>query len=351
MQLSPEILSFLKMRLPTALSVLIPSLLQVTSSSLIPQAPLGQSPSKDLENTTSNLPLIVWHGLGDKYVLLLSCQRDTKRIRSYKADGLQSIASLVNDTIGGTYTYFIHLDEDASADRTATWLGNVTTQIEQVCEALRTHPVLSRAPAVNALGFSQGGQLLRGYVERCNNPRVANLVTFGSQHSGISEFQNCAADDWLCRTWSSYLKSNTWSAWVQSHLVPAQYFRDPEDVDSYLENSNFLADINNEREKKNTTYKKNIKKLENFVMYMFANDTVAVPKESAFFHEVNTTSGEVTKLQERQLYKEDWLGLKTLNEAGKLHFGTVDGQHMQLTDDILTKVFKGYFGTGSQSHY
>ena len=134
-------------------------------------------------------------------------------------------------------------------------------------------------------------------------------------------------------------------------MVPAQYFRDPEDVDSYLENSNFLADINNEREKKNTTYKKNIKKLENFVMYMFANDTVAVPKESAFFHEVNTTSGEVTKLQERQLYKEDWLGLKTLNEAGKLHFGTVDGQHMQLTDDILTKVFKGYFGTGSQSHY
>ena len=257
----------------------------------------------------------------------------------------------MNDTIGGTYTYFIHLDEDASADRTATWLGNVTTQIEQVCEALRTHPVLSRAPAVNALGFSQGGQLLRGYVERCNNPRVANLVTFGSQHSGISEFQNCAADDWLCRTWSSYLKSNTWSAWVQSHLVPAQYFRDPEDVDSYLENSNFLADINNEREKKNTTYKKNIKKLENFVMYMFANDTVAVPKESAFFHEVNTTSGEVTKLQERQLYKEDWLGLKTLNEAGKLHFGTVDGQHMQLTDDILAKVFKGYFGTGSQSHY
>ena len=73
MQLSLEILSFLNMRLPTALLVLIPSLLQVTSLSLIPQAPLGQSPSKDLENTTSNLPLIVWHGLGDKYVLLLSC--------------------------------------------------------------------------------------------------------------------------------------------------------------------------------------------------------------------------------------------------------------------------------------
>lgn len=257
----------------------------------------------------------------------------------------------MNDTIGGTFTYFIHLDEDASVDRTATWLGNITVQIDQVCEALRTHPILSKAPAVNALGFSQGGQFLRGYVERCNNPRVANLVTFGSQHSGISEFQNCAADDWLCKTWSSYLKSNTWSAWVQSHLVPAQYFRDPEDVDSYLKNNNFLADINNEREVKNATYKENIEKLDNFAMYMFANDTVVVPKESAFFHEVNTTSGEVTKLQDRPMYKKDWLGLKTLDDARKLHSVQINGEHMHLSDQILTDVFKRYFAASSHAYW
>lgn len=130
---------------------------------------------------------------------------------------------------------------------------------------------------------------------------------------------------------------------MQSHLVPAQYFRDPEDLESYLENSNFLADINNEREVKNATYKRNIEKLESFAMYMFANDTTVVPKETAFFQEVNTTSGEVTRLEDRSIYKEDWLGLRILDDDKKLHIEAIEGEHMQLSDEILTKVFETYF--------
>ncbi|KAL8793802.1 MAG: hypothetical protein Q9195_003632 [Heterodermia aff. obscurata] len=261
----------------------------------------------------------------------------------YQADGLRALESVINETIGPTYTYFIRIDEDASADRQATFLGNLTTQVEKVCEDLASHPTLSKAPAVNALGFSQGSQFLRAYVERCNSPRVANLVTFGGQHNGISDFQNCDSDDWLCRTWTGYLKSNTWSSFVQSRLVPAQYFRDPEDLESYLDYSNFLADINNEREVKNSTYKANMEKLESFAMYVFANDTTVVPKESGWFAEFNTTSTEVTKLQDRTIYKEDWLGLKSLDEDGKLHFRTIVGAHMQFGEDLIEDVAKEYF--------
>ena len=264
-------------------------------------------------------------------------------LQSYQADGLRALESVINETIGPTYTYFIRIDEDASADRQAGFLGNLTTQVEKVCADLASHPVLSKAPAVNALGFSQGGQFLRAYVERCNNPEVSNLVTFGAQHNGISEFQNCASDDWLCRTWTGYLKSNTWGSFVQSRLVPAQYFRDPEDLESYLDYSNFLADVNNEREVKNSTYKENMEKLESFAMYVFANDTIVVPKESGWFAEVNTTSTEVTKLQDRTIYKEDWLGLKTLDKDGKLHFKTIVGGHMEFGEDLIKEVAKEYF--------
>ena len=249
---------------------------------------------------------------------------------------------MINDTIGPTYTYFVRLDEDASADSQATFLGNLTIQVEKVCDDLASHPILSKAPAINALGLSQGGQFMRAYVERCNSPRVANLVTFGSQHNGISEFQNCARDDWLCRSWTGYLKSNTWSNLVQGRLVPAQYFRDPEDLEPYLEHSNFLADINNEREVKNKTYKENMEKLESFAMYMFANDTTVVPKETGWFAEVNTTSEEVTKLQDRTIYKEDWLGLRALDKEGKLHFNTIAGQHMQFDDEVFGDVARRY---------
>ncbi len=262
---------------------------------------------------------------------------------SYKADGLRSIATLANATNPGTYTYFIRLDDSPSSDRTATFLGNLTEQVSKVCADISSHPILSKVPAINALGFSQGGQFMRAYVERCNAPRVANLVTFGSQHNGISEFQKCGDSDWLCRGWDGYLKSNTWTEFVQSKLVPAQYFRDPKDLDNYLENSNFLADVNNERATKNATYKANMKKLDKFAMYMFKEDTKVVPKESAYFSEVNTTSGEVTRLRKRKMYVEDWIGLRWLDEEKRLEFREVEGGHMQLTEEVLVDAFERYF--------
>ena len=175
-----------------------------------------------------------------------------------------------------------------------------------------------------------------------------SLVTFGSQHNGISEFQKCGSNDWVCQAWDGYLKRNTWTHFVQSRLIPAQYFRDPEDLDSYLENSNFLADINNEREVKNATYKENLKKLRRFVMYIFSEDTTVVPKESAHFAEYNATSEEVTKLQDRPLYKEDWLGLKWLDDHDRLAFRIAEGGHMQLSEELLRDAFKTYFGTKSE---
>jgi len=277
------------------------------------------------------LPLIIWHGLGDDYARA----------------GLNEISTLASAIQPGLFTYTIRLASTPSEDQRATFFGNVTEQIAQVCADLASHPILSTAPAVDAIGFSQGGQFLRGYIERCNFPPVRNLITFGSQHNGISEFQACNPSDYLCRGSNLLLRSGTWSSFVQSRLVPAQYFRDPADLDRYLENSNFLADINNERELKNQTYKENLMKLENFAMYLFDEDVTVVPKETAWFAEVNGT--DVTPLKERAIYKEDWLGLKELDEAGKLKFETINGPHMSLSDKVLTATFEKYLGPEGKS--
>jgi palmitoyl-protein thioesterase len=79
-------------------------------------------------------------------------------------------------------------------------------------------------------------------------------------------------------------------------------------------------------------------------MFMFSEDTTAVPKESAWFAEVNQTNGEITTLRDRSIYKEDWLGLRSLDEQGKLDFETIQGPHMALTEKVLTEVFTEYFG-------
>ncbi|CBX99071.1 hypothetical protein LEMA_P083100.1 [Plenodomus lingam JN3] len=221
--------------------------------------------------------------------------------------------------------------------------------MDVVCDDIASHPVLSAAPGLNALGFSQGGQFLRALVQRCGDRvRVRNLVTFGSQHNGIAKYQVCGSSDWLCKSYIALLKSNTWSAWVQSHLVPAQYFkavdeRTGEPTEEYLENSNFLADVNNERASKNEAYARRLAGLDHFVMYVFENDTTVIPKESGWFAYTNVTDGRVTGVREREIYKEDWIGLKKLDERGGLHFESTEGEHMQLSDEVLVDVFKKWF--------
>jgi len=286
-----------------------------------------------IHTSKTPLPVLIWHGLGDNYA----------------ADGINDVAELLQDVNPGTFVYPIRVAEDPSSDRSASFLGNTTEQIQKVCDDIAAHPILSTAPALDALGFSQGGIFLRAYAQRCNAPPIRSLVTFGSPHNGISSYQGCGATDWLCKGAMALLNTNTWSGFVQSRLVPAQYYRDLDPAtgnpsDGYIESSNLLADINNERALKNKTYAENIAKMENFVMYEFADDTTVIPKESEWFAEVNETSATITPLKDRPIYKQDWIGLKQLDEKGGLVFGTVPGGHMQLSEKVLSEAFEAYFG-------
>jgi len=303
---------------------------QFLSASILLATSVTALPSRSSHPTNppapTPLPLILWHGLGD----------------TYDAEGLASVAKLASRINPNTYVYTIRLSNTSSLDRRATFFGNLTTQLETVCEDLRSHPILSTAPAVNALGFSQGGQFLRGYIEKCNNPPVKNLVTFGSQHNGIAKFQKCKTGDLLCASVAALLKANTWGV-AQSTLVPAQYYRDPEDLDSYLEHSNWLADINNERDVKNKTYARSLASLNKFAMYLFKDDETVVPRQSGWFAEVNGTTGNVTLLRDREIYKQDWLGMRKLDDKGGLVFREVEGKHMELDQENLEDVFKEFF--------
>lgn len=275
------------------------------------------------------LPLIIWHGLGD----------------SYGNKGLQEVAALAEEVNPGTLVYLVKQGSDANADQRATFFGNLNDQVDQLCSDLAADPIISTAPAVDALGFSQGGQFLRAYVERCNFPPVRSLVTFGSQHNGITEFNECSPTNFLCKGAMALLRGNVWSSYVQHNLVPAQYFRptgSEADYESYLDNSNFLADINNEGGDKNPAYKRNLARLENLVLYMFEEDKTVIPKETSWFSEVNGT--EVTPLRRRSIYEEDWIGLKELDRNGGLKFRVAPGEHMQLEVELLNSTFREFYG-------
>lgn len=66
-----------------------------------------------------------------------------------------------------------------------------------------------------------------------------------------------------------------------------------------MEYSGFLADLNNERfAEKNQTYSSNLATLERFVMVMFDNDDLVVPKESAVSICLYAQGGEFFKIND-----------------------------------------------------
>jgi palmitoyl-protein thioesterase len=84
----------------------------------------------------------------------------------------------------------------------------------------------------NAVGFSQGSQFLRAYVERCNDPPVYNLITMGGQHmgsqrfhyililKGVADVPNClTVNETICRLVQDLLAFGAYTGFVQDHVV------------------------------------------------------------------------------------------------------------------------------------
>lgn len=67
---------------------------------------------------------------------------------------------------------------------------------------------------------------------------------------------------------------------------------------------------------------------------MFSQDTMVYPKESEWFQELDKL-GRVTPLEESDFYKNDYIGVKALNEAGKIQFVEVDGDHLQFSQEDI----------------
>jgi len=275
-----------------------------------------------------NTPVVLWHAMGDSCCNPLTMGPIIDTIKS--------------ETNG--YVLSLRIGNNAIDDTLNGFFKDTNEQIEMVCQQIAEDPELQNG--YNALGLSQGGQFLRAVAQRCPNPPMKNLVTIGSQHQGVFGLPKCPGESSaLCNIFRELLHIGVYEDSVQSSWVQAQYWHDPIHLDEYVEKSQFIAEINNEKEVKNETYAENLKKLENFVMAKFVNDTVVEPRESSHFEfYVPGQDKEILPLRESQLYLEDWIGLKALDESGKLHFLEHPGDHVQvypqwLIDNIIHKFF------------
>jgi len=213
---------------------------------------------------------------------------------------------------------------------------NVNEKVKLACQIFKNDERLKQG--FNAVGLSQGGQFLRAYVQRCNDPPVRNLITIGGQHQGVFGFPRCSgANATLCDMARNMLNMGAYLGFVQERLVQAQYWHDPYYRDRYLTSNIFLPDINNEKQV-NPTYRDNLMRLNKFVMVKFTQDTMIQPRESQHFGFYQSNQAVIElKLNQTEQYQKDLLGLKTMDQRNKLVFLDVAGDHLQFTSEWLQK--------------
>lgn len=140
------------------------------------------------------------HGLGDSYNSA-AMERFMDEVRDVHKDIVRAPSRVSSPRRPSQHrSQFIHsiyIDPMTDADQKAGWFGDLHAQMALVAVQLAAVPEL--ADGFDALGFSQGGQFLRAYVEWYNTPRV---------HSPFPGVGRSRADIGLSQT-SSHSARNT----------------------------------------------------------------------------------------------------------------------------------------------
>lgn len=202
-------------------------------------------------------------------------------------------------------------------------LMRMDDQVETYCNNIRADPNL--ANGFNAIGFSQGTLVTRGYIERCNNPPVFNFISWAGPQDGQfgTPYVNI---EWI----DNLLATAPYRPDVQRSFAPAQYWKDPYNLDEYLAKATFLPDLNNEGPTKNMTYRQNILSLKNVVLVYGTTDTVIVPRQSGWFYfYANNSQTKLIPMELQPIYTEDLLGLKTLDSSRRLHMFYTNCTHYE----------------------
>ena len=265
-------------------------------------------------------PVVLWHGMGDTCCYPFSMGHISDMIKENTDDNQQYVLSL-------------KIGDSLAQDTINGFLKPVNEQVEMACQQIANDVQLKNG--YHAVGFSQGGQFLRAVAQRCPDPPMKNLITIGAQHQGVYGFPKCPGEEnEFCDNIREFLTEMAYIDKIQQRLVQAQYWHDPIYHDYYVRSSVFLAEINNERDVKNISYVKNLESLDNFVMVKHNADSMVEPVESEHFgFYAPGSSMEKIPMEETQLYKEDWIGLKSLNERGKIAFLELDGDHLEFSDE------------------
>lgn len=265
-------------------------------------------------------PVVLMHGLGAS------------------AESMSHAQGWIEADFPGIYTHNVEIGNG----KDSSFFMNINLQVDEFAQTVKKDPNL--AQGFNLIGHSQGGLIGRAYIERYNSPPVFNFMSWAGPMAGVygvPDFNAICPDaecPWLNEIFS-WLLEGKYEA-LQDHISFAAYWRDPLNATQWAKTNNFLADINNMLLVKNPNYRNNMISLNQVQLLHTSADFIVVPKVSPWFEFFADGSDSApVPFKQTDTYLGDWIGLQTLDKAGKIQLQMCNCSHQDIPRDDCKYVY------------
>jgi len=295
---------------------------------------------RDVSISGSNVPVVIAHGMGD------SCFNS----------GIKSITRHISELLNNTYATCIPTGDTREKDTNNGFFLSMDASVEIFAGKVQADPAL--ADGFQAMGFSQGNNVIRGYIAKFNDPPVKTFISVNGVNAGTAAVPYCipssSAKDNIdisfpsvCDLLMEQASRAAYTTYAQKHSFQANYWRDPrkKEFPTYQKHCQ-LAQWNNEGlTGVNETLRTNWSKTDRFVWILAEEDEMVWPKEGEQWgapDPENPFRGILAR-EETAWFKENLFGLRTAEEAGKNIYTSFEGDHLQFSRDDLDEWVQKYF--------
>lgn len=207
---------------------------------------------------------------------------------------------------------------------------------------MRNDSQIASAGGFNAIGYSQGNLIIRGYIEKYNDPPVNHHLSMFGMGMGVAGFPDCKMEFNVCRELASLLGQIAYAPAIQAHLMQANYYRDPTHIEEFRSGDVGLAQLNNEATDSPSSTLSLAGMTGNLTLVKGLKDIEVQPNDSEWYgYFVDGSQTETSTLQDSEWYT--WFGLDSMDSKAQLGFETVDGGHMQFSNSDLTGFVEKYW--------
>ena len=125
------------------------------------------APPTNTRDVTGALPIVTAHGMGD------SCFNS----------GMKSVTAAAGKRVGA-YAVCVPTADTTVGDTIDGFLKNMDRSVDAFAERVRKDPKLKGG--FNALGLSQGNNVIRGYIAKYNDPPVRTFLSICGCNAGVA---------------------------------------------------------------------------------------------------------------------------------------------------------------------